>query len=320
MCALTNAGKVLCWGAGTSGQLGNDAIVSSDHPVYVVDGDGSSTHLTSVVQISAGNGFSCALKNSGNVYCWGAGTYGKLGNDAITNKDHPVHVVRTDGDSTSMLSDVVQIGAAHSHTCALKSSGKIFCWGRGDGGRLGDNDLTDHSVDHPVSVVTSASGTTPHVLGDDILCKTDANGIETCNTLPSSPPAFTTGQATEDGSDSISIDLDASESLAALSFYSDQYCTQALDHTSNANPATIRNLPFGEHHIYFKRGARSLCYDSELILSKNSPTPTTRQKISAGYEHTCAINDDGEVLCWGAGSYGRLGDNTTADKDHPVKC
>ena len=260
-----------------------------------------STHLTGVVQISAGNGFSCALKNSGNVYCWGAGTYGKLGNDATTNKDHPVHVVRTNGDSSSMLSDVVQIGAAHSHTCALESTGKIFCWGRGDGGRLGNNDLTAHSVDHPISVVASASNTTPHVLGNDVLCTTDANGIETCN-LPPDLPAFTTGQATEDGSDSISIDLDASESLAALSFYSDQYCTQALDHTSNANPAIIRNLPLGEHHIYFKRGARSLCYDSELILSERfvSNSPYQTKNYCRIRTHLRARLILGGVLCWGA--------------------
>ena len=55
----------------SAGQLGNDAIVSSDHPVYVVDGDSSSTHLTGIVQLSSGIDFTCALNNSGNIYCWG---------------------------------------------------------------------------------------------------------------------------------------------------------------------------------------------------------------------------------------------------------
>ena len=133
-------------------------------------------------------------------------------------------------------------------------------------------------------------------------------------------PTFITGQLAEDGADSISIDiyLNAAETIADITFYSDESCTQALDHTSNANPAIIRNLPLGEHHIYFKRGARSLCYDSELTYNRTTPITHTRQKIAAGSAHTCAIIDEEEVLCWGAGSSGRLGDNTTTAKDHPV--
>ena len=181
--------KFCVGGNGGSGRLGNDAIVSSDHPVYVVDGDGSSTHLTGIVQISSSGSHVCALNNSGNVYCWGDGSSGLLGNDASTNKDHPVHVVETDGDPTSMLSDVVQIGSGHSHTCVIKSSGKIFCWGKGQTGPLGDNDLTDHFVDHPISVVTSASSNATYKTGQDIICKTDANGVETCD-FPPPPPVL----------------------------------------------------------------------------------------------------------------------------------
>ena len=282
--------------------MGNDAIVSSDHPVYVVDGNGSSTHLTGIVQLSSGIDFTCALKNSGNVYCWGAGGYGQLGNDASTDKDHPVHVVETNGDPTSMLSDVAQIGGGQYHICAIKSSKKIFCWGIGQGGRLGDNNSGTHSVDHPVNVVTSSSDTTPHELGNDLTCKTDQNGIETCR--PYIPlPTFTTGQATEDGSDSISIDLDASESLAALSFYSDQYCTQALDHTSNANPAILRNLPLRTTLRSILNEERDHCaMILNSLMQRTTPITHTRQKIAAGGSHTCAVIDEEEVLCWGRGS------------------
>ena len=317
-CALTNAGKVLCWGAGTSGQLGNDAMVGSDHPVYVVDGDGSNTHLTGIIQISSGFDFTCALDNIGNVYCWGAGIYGKLGNDATTNKDHPVHVVETNGTPSSMFSDVVQIGVGFNHVCALKSTGKIFCWGQGHRGRLGDNDITIHSVGYPVSVVTSFHDTTPHDLGNDFICTTDANGIETCNLMPYLP-TFMSGQLDEGISDSISIDLDNIETIADISFYSDQYCNQPLTHTNNANPAIISNLPWGETHIYFKRGARSFCYNSSLTYLRIYRSFHTRERIVIGKVHTCALKDGGEVLCWGEGSFGRLGNNATDDKDHPVQ-
>ena len=97
--------------------------------------------------------------------------------------------------------------------------------------------------------------------------KLNENGIETCNRTPSLP-TFISGQLAEDIANSVSIDLDDTEAIADISIYSDQYCTQTLDHTVNENPATILNVPWGETNIYFKRGARSLCYDSGLRLSK----------------------------------------------------
>ena len=44
-CALKNDGKILCWGDGFDGQLGNDSFISSIHATTVVDGDNSSTAL-----------------------------------------------------------------------------------------------------------------------------------------------------------------------------------------------------------------------------------------------------------------------------------
>ena len=39
--------------------------------------------------------------------------------------------------------------------------------------------------------------------------------------------------------------------------------------------------------------------------------------LSAGEDHTCAIRDDGRVLCWGEGDYGKLGIGNTNDKSSP---
>lgn len=48
------------------------------------------------------------------------------------------------------------------------------------------------------------------------------------------------------------------------------------------------------------------------------PEPTVT-KISAGAWHTCAIDSDGAVWCWGLGGNGRLGTNSQSDQLTPVQ-
>ena len=40
-------------------------------------------------------------------------------------------------------------------------------------------------------------------------------------------------------------------------------------------------------------------------------------QISMGFEHACAILDNGKLRCWGEGDYGRLGYNNAIDKNSP---
>ena len=154
---MTSTGGVKCWGLGNYGALGNDGTDVKDHPVDVVDGDGSSTPLAGIVQVSAGTDHTCALTSTGGVKCWGLGNYGILGNDGTDGEDHPVDVVDGDGSSTA-LTGIVQISAGNAHSCALTSTGGVKCWGNGVNGRLG-NDGTD-GKDHPVDVVDGDGSST----------------------------------------------------------------------------------------------------------------------------------------------------------------
>src|SRR5512145_944638 len=115
-CALHGDGHVVCWGNNTSGQSGNDSTEPwIAAPVRVLE-------LSSVIQISAGEGHTCAVKSDGTVYCWGGNSVGELGDGSTTSRRVPVAV--------SDLSDVVNLSAGPRRTCAVKRDGSVYCWGR----------------------------------------------------------------------------------------------------------------------------------------------------------------------------------------------
>lgn len=86
-CALKTTGRLFCWGADGSGQRGDgNGRKASPVPVQVAGGH---TDWTSV---SSGALTTCGIR-SGRLFCWGADTFGALGNggrDVARNK--PVEV------------------------------------------------------------------------------------------------------------------------------------------------------------------------------------------------------------------------------------
>ena len=156
-CAVTKDNKVLCWGYNADGQLGDDSNSDRDHPVYVIDGDGSSTHLTDIIEVAAGENGTCALKSSGEVLCWGVQAMEQLGNGETTNKNHPVSVKESEANSASNLSGIIQINGGGYHTCALNEGGKVLCWGKNRSGQLGNGATVEANESYPVFVHESES-------------------------------------------------------------------------------------------------------------------------------------------------------------------
>lgn len=85
-CALTSGNTVVCWGRDTYGQLGdNPSFTNQPTPVAV-------SMLSSVASIGTGENHSCAVLNSGLVYCWGQNNSSQLGDLSTTNQPTPVLV------------------------------------------------------------------------------------------------------------------------------------------------------------------------------------------------------------------------------------
>ena len=81
-CVVTSMNLVYCWGKNNTGQLGNNTSVDSNVPVAV----NTATLLSglSILSVSAGGQFSCALASNSNVYCWGLANTYQLGDNTTT--------------------------------------------------------------------------------------------------------------------------------------------------------------------------------------------------------------------------------------------
>lgn len=136
-CALTGAGTVSCWGANYEGQLGDGTTTARNIPTEVPG-------LTGVSGIAASRDHVCAVHESGRVSCWGANDYGQLGEGGSwASFLEPVEVLGLD--------DAAAVAAGLGHTCAIRASGTMACWGINNNGQLGDG--TTEGRFEPVAVL-----------------------------------------------------------------------------------------------------------------------------------------------------------------------
>lgn len=56
----------------------------------------------------------------------------------------------------SNLSDAVAIDAGDFHTCAVRKTRAVVCWGRNDAGQIGDGTKNDALIPVAVSNLTNA--------------------------------------------------------------------------------------------------------------------------------------------------------------------
>jgi hypothetical protein len=153
-------GHVYTWGSNGTGQLGigtNDAnnqntptqLSLSGKIVAVAAGNDYTT--TSPTTIYDQQGCSFALDNSGRLYSWGGNTWGQLGNGLTTDNYTPTLIPTTGTPMQNAFIQSIVVGSLRGNgyyttACALDSSGKVYTWGYGGYGSLGNNTTNNSSV------------------------------------------------------------------------------------------------------------------------------------------------------------------------------
>jgi alpha-tubulin suppressor-like RCC1 family protein len=316
-CAVTTTGKVYCWGDGYNGQLGNGSTTTQLIPVPVTTDGIDGLTDTNVAHIAAGAGHTCAVTTTGRAYCWGGGNRGQLGNGSIDIQLTPVPVT-TDGIDGLTDSNVAQISARVTglHTCAVTTTGKAYCWGRGDVGQLGNGSTNDQLIPVPV---TNVGG-----LADVNVAQITAGGLHTC-AVTTTGKAYCWGSnlggrlgnpTADEWAESIPVPV---STVGGLTDTNVAQITAGGAHTCAVTTA-------GKGYCWGAGDAGRLGNGSTDHQSSPEPVVTTvdglsdtnAAHITAGNEHTCALTTIGKAYCWGAGNRGQLGNGSTDFKLTPV--
>jgi alpha-tubulin suppressor-like RCC1 family protein len=291
----------------------------------------------SEARVAAGGRTTCAIRASGAIECWGDNSLGQLGNNDdfvdgpfIESSDTPVDVYGMD--------DHVQaVFGGTTAQCALKTDGRVHCWGDsffGDAGRgWPKHGIATYPLEAPglSSVVHFAIGLYFH-------CALNVEGSVKCYGLNGSGQL---GNGTlQDGyvpANVLGLDGPALQVAAARSGFSacalmatgavacwgannaGQLGTGDLADATSASPVLglesgARAVSVGAEHAcaLVEGGAR--CWGSNVDgqLGDGSQLGTMEPgallampdavALASGAIHTCALGSDGSVRCWG-GSY-----------------
>lgn len=122
--ALRANGTLLAWGTANNGELGNNQYSSTSLtpvPVHL---------LTDVMQISAGDVHTLAVKRDGSLWAWGSNSFGQLGDGTFNPRPVPVA-------SMASLGCVAQVACGSNFSMALQADGTVSMWGDNSEGQLG---------------------------------------------------------------------------------------------------------------------------------------------------------------------------------------
>jgi len=320
-CALISNGQVRCWGDGDYGQNGNGVFADRLRPVVVRNATNTGP-LQNVTQISAEPYGACALLVNDEVRCWGENDYGQLGNDNTpTNSALPVAVHGLGG--VGRLTGVASLGGGFDNNCAVLNNGQARCWGYNGGGSgptiLGNGSNVDTA--HPVVVKNLAgggplTGVTQISHGGHHGCVRLANGQARCwgvndegelgdGTLTDRDLPVAVKRAGGGALTGVVRIYAASNNTCAqvvggqVRCWGDDTYAQLGDGTIEM--PTVRKLP------------------APVRNGGNNGNLTGVTQMDDQSYHSCARRSNGEVVCWGFGADGELGNGADVNEPLPVK-
>jgi alpha-tubulin suppressor-like RCC1 family protein len=301
---------------------GSEVTIGASLDGAAVSGSSVSMRVVAFTSIAPGGtggvfgAFTCGVLTSEDMYCWGSGVMGTIGDGVIHSTDDLVLTpVRVSGDHDWSAS-----AAGRHHVCAITSAGNIFCWGLGSTGQLGHGSWGNGSTDNRNSPT--------QVVGDHVFSSFSTGADATC------------GVATGNTGYCWGINTYGRLGTGSWSSLPDGSTEQYGSPTAITSGLELASVGIGQYHacgITTIGAAHCWGYGAAVGIG-STPFPNMCGSVEcahspmevvggvvfdpgtmvAGSNHSCALTTGGEAYCWGTNSYGALGDGTSVNSASPV--
>lgn len=114
-----------------------------------------------VKAVDLGENHGCVILSDGGVVCWGLGANGRLGTGNTNNVENLNAATRVTALNGTVGNRAISLSTAFNHSCAVRSDGRVFCWGLNNQGQCGVSPAVSTEVLTPADVgITGAVAVT----------------------------------------------------------------------------------------------------------------------------------------------------------------
>lgn len=287
ICHLTSAHAVVCSGQNEMWQTGyeSDATlrVYGYTPVH---------NLPRSIQVEAGENFTCALSEVGEVWCWGNNLNGQLGEETVDYRSGTPVKVRG-------LSGVTQIdiGVRGFHACARKDDGTVWCWGSNAAKQISETGSGRYPFPAEVPALKNSIEI---ALGNNTTCGLSATGVVACSWYNFYGQAGIGNLSSNVGYHPVKSNV----FFKAIRAGSNHMCGIGTD----------------DDLYCWGRNSNGQIGNGTISKSFNLPQRVFQdvREVALGGDHTCVISKNNRLACWGYNGLGQFGNGTMADSSTPV--
>ena len=294
ICALFVGGKVRCWNANGSGQLG-----LGDKVFRPIGEPSRNADLGGAVAtaVAVGRGYTCALLADGSVQCWGDNKYKQLG--LAIDANNPA-VGDASGEMGAALVPVPQldarkaasVSAGDNNACEIRADKTLYCWGtyaRGVYTAAKNLDLGATLTVREVAVATSHACA---VLTDNTL---KCWGVNNKGQLGQDDLVDRQTKATM-GDSLAPIDLGVGRTARSVAVNNSVTCA-VLENGSVKCWGYNAAGQLGKGDTIDVGGAAG---DMAALKLLDLGVGRKAKQLALAGSTSCALLDDGRIVCWGA--------------------